>query len=179
MVRKDRVGSSPTPGTTGQGTATMRSTAIRRVRSASRGSVAPTGPRNEDRTGWPSCPLSLIPYPAVSFVEAASGFEPENGGFADPCLASWLRRLDFWSGRRDLNPRPSPWQGDALPLSYSRSLSLIILRALMRRKPGVSPRPRGIFAQLGPAPRGCGPFGDRLKKEAPGIPGLRRSHASD
>jgi hypothetical protein len=25
-----------------------------------------------------------------------------------------------WSGRRDLNPRPSPWQGDALPLSYSR-----------------------------------------------------------
>lgn len=26
-----------------------------------------------------------------------------------------------WSGKRDLNPRPSPWQGDALPLSYSRS----------------------------------------------------------
>src|ERR1700761_898531 len=25
-----------------------------------------------------------------------------------------------WSGRRDLTPRPSPWQGDALPLSYSR-----------------------------------------------------------
>src|SRR5262249_51312056 len=31
-------------------------------------------------------------------------------------------RLDplNWSGRRDLNSRPSPWQGDALPLSYSR-----------------------------------------------------------
>ena len=26
----------------------------------------------------------------------------------------------YWSGKRDLNPRPSPWQGDALPLSYSR-----------------------------------------------------------
>src|SRR5437867_11854379 len=25
-----------------------------------------------------------------------------------------------WSGKRDLNARPSPWQGDALPLSYSR-----------------------------------------------------------
>jgi hypothetical protein len=25
-----------------------------------------------------------------------------------------------WSGKGDLNPRPSPWQGDALPLSYSR-----------------------------------------------------------
>ena len=24
------------------------------------------------------------------------------------------------SGRRDLNPRPSPWQGDALPLSHFR-----------------------------------------------------------
>ena len=27
-----------------------------------------------------------------------------------------------WSGKGDLNPRPSPWQGDALPLSYSRSV---------------------------------------------------------
>ena len=25
-----------------------------------------------------------------------------------------------WSGRRGSNPRPSPWQGDALPLSYFR-----------------------------------------------------------
>ena len=25
-----------------------------------------------------------------------------------------------WSGRRDLNPRPQPWQGCALPLSYFR-----------------------------------------------------------
>ncbi len=28
--------------------------------------------------------------------------------------------LDRKSGRRDLNPRPSPWQGDALPLSHFR-----------------------------------------------------------
>ena len=27
-----------------------------------------------------------------------------------------------WSGRRDSNPRPSPWQGDALPLSHFRVL---------------------------------------------------------
>ncbi len=33
----------------------------------------------------------------------------------------WRRRA-IWSGRRDLNSRPSPWQGDALPLSYSRLL---------------------------------------------------------
>ena len=29
--------------------------------------------------------------------------------------------LSIQSERRDLNPRPSPWQGDALPLSYFRS----------------------------------------------------------
>jgi hypothetical protein len=28
--------------------------------------------------------------------------------------------VSIWSGRRDLNPRPSAWQADALPLSYSR-----------------------------------------------------------
>ncbi len=34
-----------------------------------------------------------------------------------------MSRRAKWSGRRDLNSRPSPWQGDALPLSYSRSRS--------------------------------------------------------
>ena len=29
----------------------------------------------------------------------------------------------IWSGRRDLNPRPQPWQGCALPLSYVRFLA--------------------------------------------------------
>ena len=28
----------------------------------------------------------------------------------------------LWSGQRDLNPRPSRWQRDALPLSYARKL---------------------------------------------------------
>src|ERR1700679_1193966 len=37
---------------------------------------------------------------------------------------TWLYDLAleraFWSGRRDSNPRPRPWQGRALPLSYTR-----------------------------------------------------------
>ena len=31
-----------------------------------------------------------------------------------------LCKRNFWSGRRDSNPRPRPWQGRALPLSYTR-----------------------------------------------------------
>ena len=27
-----------------------------------------------------------------------------------------------------MNPRPSPWQGDALPLSYSRECFIIVTR---------------------------------------------------
>jgi hypothetical protein len=38
-----------------------------------------------------------------------------------------------WSGRRDLNPRPSPWQGDALPLSYSRIRPEAVYRSAHRR----------------------------------------------
>src|SRR4026207_944220 len=40
-------------------------------------------------------------------------------------LATWLRRPSvIWSGKRDSNPRPQPWQGCALPLSYSREFHL-------------------------------------------------------
>src|SRR5271170_4642402 len=78
-------------------------------------------------------------------LEARVGIEPTHKGFADLSLTTWVPRLGQeillhaawmkpvgdahlsedqiradWSGRRDLNPRPSPWQGDALPLSYSR-----------------------------------------------------------
>ena len=39
-----------------------------------------------------------------------------------PPLQHWYILRKFQSERRDLNPRPPPWQGDALPLSYFRSL---------------------------------------------------------
>src|SRR5713226_1378287 len=57
-----------------------------------------------------------------------------GAAFAEPCLTTWRRRRAICcrgpiyraragrkgSGRRGSNPRLSPWQGDALPLSHSR-----------------------------------------------------------
>ncbi len=40
--------------------------------------------------------------------------------------------LEKWSGRRDSNPRPRPWQGRALPLSYARSKLGATCRPLRR-----------------------------------------------
>src|SRR5205807_1330058 len=54
------------------------------------------------------------------------------------CLSLLLlsfRRHQDWSGRRDLNSRPSPWQGDALPLSYSRFFQRV---SILRIQDGLS-----------------------------------------
>jgi hypothetical protein len=86
-----------------------------------------------------------------SELEARVGIEPTHKGFADLSLTTWVPRLGravffqfaphrrslpgwrrraIWSGRRDLNSRPSPWQGDALPLSYSRLMQIRVYRAV-------------------------------------------------
>src|SRR5687767_770356 len=112
-------------------------------------------------------------------MEAAVRIELTNTGFADPRLTTWLRRHEtegrhgwagapratigawgrpespcneFWSGKRDSNPRPRPWQGRALPLSYSR-LTINATAAILTRRPPrphVSRRPR---ATPSPPPR--------------------------
>jgi hypothetical protein len=47
-----------------------------------------------------------------------AGLCPEHGERASP--GHPVRTFEHWSGRWDLNPRPSRWQRDALPLSYTR-----------------------------------------------------------
>src|ERR1700731_4421842 len=60
----------------------------------------------------------ITPYvwfiPTMMIGDEGAGGEPmENSGSA-------LNQKVSWSGRRGSNPRPRPWQGRALPLSYTR-----------------------------------------------------------
>lgn len=81
-----------------------------------------------------------------------------------PCLLATSPSRRSWSGRWDLNPRPSPWQGDALPLSYSRAPGVIIPDSSDRALPP-SRRPVAAFDRIrsaddrdasGRGPRGAG-----------------------
>ena len=55
-------------------------------------------------------------------MEATTGFEPVIRVLQTRALPlGYVAGRFGWSGRRDLNPRPSPWQGDALPLRHFRS----------------------------------------------------------
>ena len=83
---------------------------------------------------WQGDALPAEPCPHIWFqkLEATPGFEPGVKALqasalplghvailASCLIKSWLvtqpAHLRQWSGQRDSNPRPSPWQGDALP----------------------------------------------------------------
>ena len=59
-------------------------------------------------------------------VEAGRTSFPGSGYLFRAGFALWVG----WSGRRGSNSRPLPWQGNALPLSYSRSRLASISQAL-------------------------------------------------
>ena len=92
--------------------------------------------RSQPKHRMPSSPGGEVQTVCRPSVVPKEGFEPTH-----PCGQRILSppRLPFrhfgeagawreeqWSGRGDSNPRPSPWQGDALPLSHFRSDGLII-----------------------------------------------------
>ena len=67
------------------------------------------------------------------FLEQATGIEPATNAweaFVLPLNYAYINKkttrslftccLLNWSGKRDSDPRHLPWQGSALPLSYSR-----------------------------------------------------------
>src|SRR4051794_17458160 len=60
----------------------------------------------------------------VSLVPLVVSSPALRGASACGCRSDlmWEKR---WSGRRDSNPRPQPWQGCALPLSYAREFRVV------------------------------------------------------
>ncbi len=93
----------------------------------------------------------------------ACGRLPDSGDdlASQPTMSRWenapdLRSLvriaeKIWSGRRDSNPRPQPWQGCALPLSYARSPSVTRLIGGF----GLDCKPLNATLQCLPAGRGA------------------------
>ena len=52
-------------------------------------------------------------------LEQIVGFEPTNKGFADLSLKPLEYICILWMQRKDLNPRPSGYEPDKLPLLHS------------------------------------------------------------
>ena len=73
------------------------------------------------------CDVSAIPplghnkyIVFVKMLEAATGIEPVVRVLQTHALPLGYAAVEEWSGRRDSNPRPRPWQGRILPLNYFR-----------------------------------------------------------
>ena len=79
---------------------------------------------------WPQLRLRAVERDGTANSIQATTLDVEPLSRAAGASIYWLsprfdtfnanRRLN-WSGRRDSNPRPQPWQGCALPLSYARA----------------------------------------------------------
>src|SRR5262249_53981579 len=83
-------------------------------------SLSYTTNREHRPTGNPSRSRS-----ALQWLWRTTQRWPEQTGFASNHS---FGGEDFWSGRWDSNPRPQPWQGCALPLSYARVQQSVLLR---------------------------------------------------
>ena len=92
--------------------------------------------------------------------------KPPGGGFCSSSL-TW----EEWSGRRDSNPRPQPWQGCALPLSYTRA------PWRLKRRRGGSCAPKRTAWQEGRCRSVRDPFCRRGGLAPLGVPAGRRSVA--
>ena len=74
---------------------------------------------------------------AAAMMASHTTKSPLVSGPSSNCAKFWK----IWSGRRDSNPRPRPWQGRALPLSYTR----------IREIGGTARRQRAELCQMPPA----------------------------
>ncbi len=95
---------------------------------------------------------TFSPSGSIRYHRLIFSMSPPSPGIREKNAAN---KAATWSGRRDLNPRPSPWQGDALPLSYSRIRPEAVYRSAHRRvNARPIPGPRDTTRRR-PAPYRC------------------------
>src|SRR5260370_36705760 len=87
----------------------------------------------------------------------------------------------YGSGRWDSNPRPRPWQGRALPLSYARIRSIHIIPGEGGCKDLRAPAALPIVRAMPPAPFAPPLTPDQLfpRLDALGDPGQHAHHPPD
>ncbi len=106
-------------------------------------------------------------FKSVASADSATPAQASPDSVWTVCLAASGGKAngpgEAWSGRRDLNPRPSAWQADALPLSYARASVFIVSRvrwlvkssrsraARLRAPQTESDSPSPVRAAAGPA----------------------------
>ena len=78
----------------------------------------------EASTGFATSPLWGNPW---ALFEASTGFEPVIRVLQTLALPLGHDAIKNQSGRWDSNPRPSPWQGDVLPLNHARKSWPVLL----------------------------------------------------
>jgi len=66
--------------------------------------------------------LPIPPHRHI-MLEAPVGIEPTIEELQSSALPLGYGAKSHWSGRRDSNPRPRPWQGRILPLNYFRIMA--------------------------------------------------------
>ena len=65
-------------------------------------------------------PIYTKDQACVNKMAPRVGLEPTTDRLTADCSTDWAIEEWKWSGKRDSNSRPPPWQGGALPLSYFR-----------------------------------------------------------
>ncbi len=110
--------------------------------------------RDAPRSGWTAWkrrPMAFRALARRSLGRPRSPMQAEGGPRGPFSPTDFMEEI--WSGRRDSNPRPQPWQGCALPLSYTRIHDGRTVRgAYAACGRGLQP-PRG--ADVGAAARGA------------------------
>src|SRR5450759_4565329 len=158
-----------------------------------------TAPRAVPPAGEPvlaqeiGCPSRIRTSPNGSKVRCPTTRRRGRGSI-DRLKLARVGSVKEWSGRRDSNPRPSPWQGDALPTeplplecrahrscgaeSQNRTGDTAIFSRVLYQLSYLGPVDRRPIGSDGATENSTGPLGPAIKRPAwsPSVEPSQRRH---